>query len=140
MNKVSLIGRLTRDPDIRYLQNENETCVARYTLAVNRKYKREGKPEADFIQCVVFGRMAETASNYFYQGLKIAVSGRIETDSYTNKDGQKVYTTTVVVEDQEFVEKKSANLRERESNEGSNQFDEVDEMEFAEHFDSNMPF
>lgn len=109
MNKVILVGRLTRDPDIRYSSGETQTAVARYTLAVDRRFKRQGDDQtADFINCVVFGKGAEFAENYLHQGIKIAVTGRIQTGSYTNKDGQKVYTTDVVVEEQEFVESKAA--------------------------------
>ena len=108
MNKVVLVGRLTRDPEVRYSQGNNATAVARYTVAVDRRFKRDGEPTADFIPCVVFGRSAEFAEKYFRQGLKIIVSGRIQTGSYTNRDGQKVYTTEVVVEEQEFAESKSA--------------------------------
>ena len=104
MNKVVLVGRLTRDPEVRYSQGDNATAVARYTLAVDRRFRRDGEPTADFIPCVIFGRSAEFAEKYFRQGLKIAVTGRIQTGSYTNRDGQKVYTTEVVVEDQEFAE------------------------------------
>lgn len=104
MNKVILVGRLTRDPEVRFSQGENAMAVARYTIAVNRRFKREGDPEADFIRCVVFGRAAEFAEKYFRQGLRIAISGRIQTGSYTNKEGGKVYTTEVVVEEQEFAE------------------------------------
>ena len=104
MNKVILVGRLTRDPEVRYSQGENTMAIARYTIAVNLRFKREGDPEADFIRCVVFGRAAEFAEKYFRQGLRIAISGRIQTGSYTNKEGIKVYTTEVVVEEQEFAE------------------------------------
>ena len=104
MNKVILVGRLTRDPEVRYSQGENTMAIARYTIAVNRRFKREGDPEADFIRCVVFGRAAEFAEKYFRQGLRIAISGRIQTGSYTNKEGIKVYTTEVVVEEQEVAE------------------------------------
>ena len=108
MNKVILMGRLTRDPDIRYSQGENSTAVARYTLAVDRRFKRDGDQTADFISCVAFGRAAEFAEKYFHQGIKIAVTGRIQTGSYTNRDGVKVYTTDIVVEEQEFAESKNA--------------------------------
>ena len=104
MNKVILMGRLTRDPEVRYSQGEQATAIARYTVAVDRRFKRDGEPTADFIPCVIFGRSAEFAEKYFRQGLKIIVSGRIQTGSYTNRDGQKVYTTEVVVEEQEFAE------------------------------------
>ena len=110
MNKVILMGRLTRDPEVRYSQGENSTAIARYTLAVDRRFRRnnDGEQTADFIGCVAFGRSAEFAEKYFRQGLKVIVTGRIQTGSYTNKEGQKVYTTDVVVEDQEFAESKAA--------------------------------
>ena len=108
MNKVILMGRLTRDPEVRYSAGENALAIARYTLAVDRRFRRDGEATADFISCVSFGRTAEFAEKYFRQGLKIAVSGRIQTGSYTNRDGQKVYTTEVVVEEQEFAESKAA--------------------------------
>lgn len=109
MNKVVLMGRLTRDPRITYSQGENSMTVARYTLAVDRRFKRQGdSQDADFISCVVFGRGAEFAENYLHQGTKVVVSGRIQTGSYTNKEGQKVYTTDVVIEEQEFAESKKA--------------------------------
>ena len=108
MNKVILMGRLTRDPEVRYSQGENATAVARYSLAVDRRFRREGEPTADFINCVAFGRAAEFAERYLRQGTKIAVTGRIQTGSYTNRDGAKVYTTDVVVEEQEFAEGKNA--------------------------------
>ena len=108
MNKVILMGRLTRNPDVRYSQGEKATCVARYTLAVNRRFRREGDQDADFINCVAFGRQGEFAEKYLKQGTKIVISGRIQTGSYTNRDGVKVYTTDVVVEEQEFAESKGA--------------------------------
>ncbi len=109
MNKVILMGRLTRDPEIRYSQGENATAVARYTLAVDRRFNRNNDEQtADFINCVAFGRSGEFAEKYFHKGIKIAVTGRIQTGSYTNKDGVKVYTTEVVVEDQEFAESKNS--------------------------------
>ncbi len=108
MNKVILMGRLTRDPEVRYSAGDNSMAIARYTLAVDRRFKRDGEATADFIGCVAFGRSAEFAEKYFRQGLKVVVTGRIQTGSYTNRDGQKVYTTDVVVEDQEFAESKAA--------------------------------
>ena len=109
MNKVILMGRLTRDPEIRYSQGEQSTAVARYTIAVDRRFRRDGDQQtADFINCVAFGRQGEFAEKYFRKGIKIAITGRIQTGSYTNRDGQKVYTTDVVVEDQEFAESKNA--------------------------------
>lgn len=107
MNKAIEIGRLTKDPEIRYSQGANTTCVARYTLAVDRKFKQEGQPNADFINCIAFGKLGEFAEKYLHKGTKIAVTGRIQTGSYKNKDGNTVYTTDVVVEEQEFCESKS---------------------------------
>ncbi len=108
MNKVILMGRLTRNPDIRYSQGESATAVARYTLAVDRRFRRDNDQTADFISCVAFGKSAEFAEKYLKQGIKICVTGRIQTGSYTNKDGNKVYTTDVIVEEQEFAESKNA--------------------------------
>ena len=107
MNKVILMGRLTRDPEVRYSAGENSMAIARYTLAVDRRFKRDGESTADFIGCVAFGRQAEFAEKYFRQGIRIVVTGRIQTGSYTNREGNKVYTTDVVVEDQEFAESKA---------------------------------
>lgn len=105
MNKVILIGRPTGEPEVRYSQGNPSTCVARYTLAVDRKFKQDGQPTADFIRCVAFGKAGEFAEKYLHKGTKIAIVGRIQTGSY-EKDGQKVYTTDVVVEEQEFAESK----------------------------------
>lgn len=107
MNKVILVGRLTRDLEVRYSQGDHATAVARYTVAVDRRFKRDGEPTADFIPCVVFGRSAEFAEKYFRQGMRVSISGRIQTGSYTNKDGVKVYTTEVIVEEQEFAESRA---------------------------------
>ena len=112
MNKVILMGRLTRDPEVRYSQGERAMAIARYTLAVDRRGRRSGGDDgaqtADFITCVAFDRAGEFAEKYFHQGTKVVVTGRIQTGSYTNRDGQKVYTTEVIVEDQEFAESKNA--------------------------------
>ena len=111
MNKVILMGRLTRDPEVRYSQGENPLAIARYTLAVDRRQARNNggdEQTADFINCVAFGRTGEFAERYLRKGTKIAVTGRIQTGSYTNKDGVKVYTTEVVVEEHEFAESKNA--------------------------------
>ena len=116
MNKVILMGRLTRDPEVRYSQGENATAVARYSLAVDRRFRREGEPTADFINCVAFGRAAEFAERYLRQGTKIAITGRIQTGSYTNRDGVKVYTTDIVVEEQEFAESKATSGASTPSN------------------------
>lgn len=111
MNKVILMGRLVRDPEVRYSQGENAMAIARYTLAVDRRFNRNNggdEQTADFITCVAFGRSGEFAEKYLRKGTKMAVTGRIQTGSYTNKDGVKVYTTEVIVEDQEFAESKNA--------------------------------
>ena len=109
MNKVILMGRLTRDPDVRYSQGDSPMAIARYTLAVDRRFRRDNDQQtADFISCVAFGRNGEFAEKYLLQGTKIVAEGRIQTGSYTNKDGNKVYTTEVVVENQEFAESKAS--------------------------------
>lgn len=109
MNKVVLMGRLTKDPDVRYTEGSESKAIARYTLAVDRKTKdANGNRQADFISCVAFGKSGEFAEKYLHKGLKICISGRIQTGNYTNKDGNKVYTTDVVVEEQDFCESKSA--------------------------------
>lgn len=116
MNKVILMGRLTRDPEVRYSQGENSTAIARYTLAVDRRFQRDNDQSADFISCVAFGKNAEFAEKWLGKGIKICIEGRIQTGSYTNKDGVKVYTTDVVVEGQEFAESKNSG----QNNGGSN--------------------
>ena len=117
MNKVVLMGRLTRDPEVRYTQGDNYMAIARYTLAVDRRLKRDGEATADFVSCVAFGKAGEFAEKYFRQGLKVIISGRIQTGSYTNKEGKKVYTTDVVIEEQDFAESKGA---AKEPNQGNN--------------------
>ena len=105
MNKIILMGRLTRDPEMR---SAGSTTVCRYTLAVDRRFRREGEPEADFFNCTAFGKSAEFAEKYFRQGAKILITGRIQSDNYTNKDGQKVFSWQVIVDEQEFAESKNA--------------------------------
>lgn len=116
MNKVILMGRLTRDPEVRYSQGDNATAIAKFALAVNRKTKRENETSADYINCISFGRSAEFAEKYFRKGTKIVILGRIQTGSYTNRDGQKVYTTDIVIEEQDFAESKPAS---QQNNSGS---------------------
>lgn len=139
MNKVILIGRLTRDPEVKYSQGENATAVARYSLAVDRRFKREGEANADFIPCVAFGKPAEFAEKYLRQGMKIAVTGRIQTGSYTNKDGVKVYTTDVVVEEHEFCESKGTSGSGSAST-AAPQTDENGFMGIADGIDEELPF
>ena len=139
MNKVILMGRLTRDPEVRYTQGDNAMAIARYSLAVDRRFKRDGEPDADFINCVAFGKSGEFAEKYLKKGTKVAVVGRIQTGSYTNKDGQKVYTTDVVVEEQEFAESKNSgssdNNQSAPVNKNTDFMNIPDEIE-----DSELPF
>ena len=136
MNKVTLIGRVVRDADIRYSQGANTTCVARYTLAVDRKFKQEGQPNADFINCIAFGKLGEFAEKYLHKGTKIAVVGRIQTGSYKNKDGNTVYTTDVVVEEQEFCESKSqSNSQPQPTQSNDNSW-----MDIPDGIESELPF
>lgn len=116
MNKVILLGRLVRDPETRYGGANDSMAVCRYTLAVDRKFKKDGEGTADFINCISFGKIAEFAEKYFTKGLRVAVSGRIQTGSYTNRDGQKVYTTDVVVEEHEIAQSRSEASNQQESN------------------------
>ena len=115
MNKVVLVGRLTKDPETRYAGSEEKSAVARYTLAVERKVKKENEPAADFIPCVAFQKQAEFAANYFRQGMRIAVSGRIQTGSYVNREGIRIYTTDVIIEEQEFAESRQEQEQSRQS-------------------------
>lgn len=143
MNKVILMGRLTRDPEVRYSTGERQMAIARYTLAVDRRGRggNNGGQAADFIQCVAFDRAAEFAEKYFRQGIKLVVTGRIQTGSYTNKDGQKVYTTDVIVEDQEFAESKGSDSAGREANNGrQNRVPQQDASGFMQIPDSDIPF
>lgn len=133
MNKAILMGRLTRDPEIRYNNNNNEAiCIARFTLAVDRRFKKD---ETDFISCVAFGKTGEFVEKYLHQGTKIVVSGRIQTGSYTNKDGVKIYTTDVVVEEAEFAESKKDNSRSDENDSSNDGF-----MDIPEDAKDTLPF
>lgn len=108
MNKAVIMGRLTRDPEIRYTQSNEPLCIARYTLAVNRRFKREGEPDADFIPCVAFGRAGEFAERYFKKGMLVCVSGRIQVRSWEDNQGQKRWSTEIVLEEQDFAESKAS--------------------------------
>ena len=138
MNKIILMGRLTKDPDVRYSQGEKSMAIARYTLAVERKFKRDGEATADFINCIAFGKNGEFAEKYLHKGIKIAVVGRIQTGSYTNKDGNKVYTTDVVVEEHEFAESKNASQSERPQ--PMPQTDSDGFMSIPDGIDEELPF
>lgn len=149
MNKVILMGRLTRDPEVRYSQGDNAMAIARYTLAVDRRFNRNNNDEnsADFIGCVAFGKSAEFAERYLHKGTKIVATGRIQTGSYVNKDGVKVYTTDVVVEDQEFAESKTASQNNSQTSAGSRQqpppsmpTDKDGFMQIPDGIDEELPF
>ena len=130
MNKVILMGRLTKSPEVKYLQNENHTAMARYTFAVDRRYGKE--KETDFISCVTFGRNAEFAEKYLHKGLKIAVSGHIQTGSYTDCDGNRIYTTNVVVEEHYFAEAENCRrqMRKKVDTDGFMEVSEGEEIPF----------
>lgn len=135
MNKVELLGRLTRDPDIRYSNSEESIAVARFNLAVERRHRKDGQTEADFISCVAFGRSAELAEKYLHKGTKIVLVGRIQTGNYTNQDGQKIYTTDVGAEEMYFAESK------KEGSDGrSEPTDENGFMNIPEGIDEELPF
>lgn len=147
MNKVILMGRLTRDPEVRYSSGENALAIARYTLAVDRRFHKDNEASADFIGCVAFGKGGEFAEKYLRQGTKIVVTGRIQTGSYTNREGQKVYTTEIVVEDQEFAESKAASQNNLQTSAGSRQqppppmpTDKDGFMQIPDGIDEELPF
>ena len=141
MNNVVLMGRLTRDPDVTYTAGDTPLAIARYTLAVDRRFKRDGEPTADFIRCVAFGKGGEFAERYFRQGTKIAIAGRIQTGSYKNKNGDTVYTTDVVVESQEFAESKKNGGGDGSSQEAAGGVpDEEGFMTIPEGIDEELPF
>lgn len=137
MNSVQLTGRLTRDPEVRY--TDGGLSIARFTLAVNRRFKQEGGPDADFIRCVAFGKTAEFIEKYFTQGRKMDLNGRIQTGSYTNQEGQKVYTTDIVVENVEFGESKASQESNGNSNHGGGGIDDGF-MNIPESIDEELPF
>ena len=141
MNRTILIGRLVRDAEIRWGQGENQTCIARFTLAVNRKFARSGEKDADFISCIAFGKTAEFLEKYGHKGIKFVVEGRIQTGSYTNRDGQKVYTTDVVVESIEFGESKAtASNNNADMQQQQPQTDENGFMMIPEGLEEELPF
>lgn len=142
MNKVILIGRLTSDPEIRYSTGDNPTAIARYRLAVDRRFKRDGEDSADFIPCVAFGKNGEFAEKYLSKGTKIALTGRIQTGSYTNKDGNKVYTTDVIVEEHEFCESRSSSSGSGQQPAASpyGHADENGFMNIPDGIDEELPF
>ena len=141
MNKCVLMGRLTRDPEVRYTQGDNASAVARFSLAVDRRFKKDGEQTADFINCVAFGKTGEFIEKYGHKGTKFVVEGRIQTGSYTNKDGQKVYTTDVVVEQVEFAESKaSADGNATGNTSNSNASADTGFMNIPDGIDEELPF
>ena len=142
MNKYIGLGRIVRDPEVRYSQGENASAIARYTLAIDRRFKKEGEQSADFISCVAFGKQAEFCEKYLRQGTKIAIVGRIQTGSYTDRNGNKVYTTDIVVEEQEFAESK-ASQGTSEQEDRPSPYGTVDENGFEsipDGIDEELPF
>lgn len=143
MNKVILMGRLTRDPDVKYSQGENPVAVARYTLAVDRRFKKDDEASADFIGCVALGKSGEFVEKYLRKGIKVAIVGRIQTGSYTNADGVKVYTTDVIVEEHEFAESKAASQQNTDNHSGSSNSGAPDKdgfMNIPDGIDEELPF
>lgn len=142
MNKIMLIGRLTKNPEMH--TSQTGTAIARYTLAVNRPYNRGGdQPKADFIRCIVFGKLAEFTENYLYKGIKVAVTGRIQTGSYTNREGQTVYTTSVIVEECEFCERRADNSNPGSANHSQPDYapENADRfMNIPDGIDDELPF
>ena len=139
MNRVILMGRLTRDPQVRYTQGQDSMAIARFTLAVDRRgRKQEGQQDADFPSCVAFGKSAEFVEKYVHQGTKIVLTGRIQTGSYTDREGRKVYTTEVVVEEAEFAESKNKNSNQQEPPTGPASGDGF--MNIPEGADDQLPF
>ncbi len=147
MNKVILMGRLTRDPEVRYSQGSNQTAVARFSIAVDRRFKREGQPDADFFNCTSFGRQAEFVERYLRKGTKILVSGNIQNDNYTNKDGQMVYSVRIMVDEIEFAESKNASGGDNSGYAGGNSYSRPEPsgagdgfMNIPDGIDEELPF
>lgn len=140
MNKVILMGRLVRDPEVRYSQGANQTAVARFSLAVDRKFKREGEPEADFFNCTSFGKQAEFVERYLHKGTKVVLSGRIQNNNYTNKDGQMVYAVQVMVEEIEFAESKNSGSSDGQSSAPTSPSSSDGFMNIPDGIDEELPF
>ena len=142
MNKVILIGHLTADPEVRYTQGAEPMAIARYRLAVDRRFKRDGEDNADFIPCVCFGKGAEFAEKYLKKGTKVGITGRIQTGSYKNKDGQKIYTTEVVIEEQEFAESKNSDKNSKPAGKPAPKDDDIPDgfMDIPDNIDEELPF
>lgn len=134
MNKVQLVGRLTKDAEVRYATTDTSMAIARFTVAVDRKVKKEGEQTADFISCVAFGKIAQFVEKYFAKGNRIGLCGHIQTGSYTDKDGNKVYTTDVIVDEAEFVESKGSAVESKPAT------DENGFMNIPDNIDEDLPF
>ncbi len=139
MNKVILLGNLTRDPEIRYSQGDNSLAIARFSLAVNRRFSKNGEKEADFFNCTAFGKQAEFVEKYFKQGSRMMLIGRIQNDNYTNKNGEKVYTVQVIVEEVEFAEKKNSSGGQAEGN-GTAATNADEFMNIPDGIEEGLPF
>ena len=135
MNKIILLARLTRDPEVRYSQGENSMAIASFSVATNRKFKRDGEPDADFFNCTAFGKQAEFVEKYLKKGTKILLSGRVQNDNYTNKEGQKVYSIQIMVEEIEFAESKGNNTETQPVQQQSNDY-----VEIPESLQEELPF
>lgn len=133
MNQVCMIGRLTKDPEVRYSQNGNQMCISRFSIAVDRDYKREGEPDADFFNCIAFGKTGEFVEKYFRKGMKAGITGRLQTGSYTNREGRKIYTTDIVVTSMDFCEKKEYYAEPEEE-------EETDFVDVPEGIQEELPF
>ncbi len=142
MNKVILMGRLTRDPEVRYPQSEDGNTVAHFSLAVDRRFKRTGDAEADFFNCTAFGRQAEFVEKYLKRGTKMVVTGRVQNNNYTNRDGQKVYSVQIIVEELEFAESKAASANNNDAGPAPTPAPEVGDgfMSIPDGIDEELPF
>lgn len=141
MNKVILMGRLTRNPEVRYSQGENSLAIAKFSLAVDRRFKRQGEAEADYFNCTAFGKQAEFVEKYLKQGNKMLVTGRVQNDNYTNKDGQKVYSVQIIVDELEFAENKSKQSTNKSNNQATTKSNQADGfMNIPTGLEDELPF
>lgn len=138
MNKVIFMGNLTRDPEIRYTQGEKSMAIARFSLAINRRFSSEGETNVDFFNCTAFGKQAEFVEKYFRQGSRMLLVGRIQNDNYTNKNGEKVYSVQIMADEIEFAERKQAGGNN--NSEPEQKQDDDDFMEIPENIESELPF
>ena len=139
MNKVIMMGRLTRNPEVRHSQGASQTAIARFSIAVDRRWKREGEPDADFFNCTAFGKQAEFVEKYLQQGTKVLITGRVRNDNYTNKDGQKVYSVQIMVEEVEFAESMK-NEEQNRQQDNPPAYDKDGLMQIPEGAEEELPF